>query len=523
MYNSFFGLTETPFNLTPDPRYLYLSPNHREAIDHLLYGINERKGFILITGGIGAGKTTLCRVLLDRLDEKTKSALILNSFISDMELLKLIVQEFGVDIETDSGREITKKDYVDALNRFLLTNFSKGGNAVLLIDEAQNLSREVLEQLRMLSNLETEREKLIQIVLIGQPELNDIIGAPSLRQLNDRILVRYFLKPLGEMDVKGYVEHRLVVAGSHGNINFTGGAYRRLYSRSEGIPRRINSICDRALLIAYTKGAYTVTGTIIEKAANDLYGAGDVLNKGGLFSWLRPLHIILFAFVLLVAAGITGFIYLKHMYEASLSRQVNEVVAAQKKEEPHVVKEAKKEPELYLDSGNSISLLFSLYYRNNPDKRINEAGVRLSLETFELAPEYYITLKKPFALKTNRDTGNIKYLLITGVSENGARCLDAEGNEREINKEFLFENWGGSVSWIFPVYAGDQIYGIGMEGPAISRLQKTLQAKGYLVQVNGVYDITTLNEMKRFQGDFGLRVDGVAGPRTNALLYQMAE
>ncbi|MBN1908014.1 MAG: AAA family ATPase [Deltaproteobacteria bacterium] len=523
MYNSFFGLTETPFNLTPDPRYLYLSSNHREAIDHLLYGINERKGFILITGGIGAGKTTLCRVLLDRLDEKTKSALILNSFISDMELLKLIVQEFGVDIDTNAGREITKKDYVDALNRFLLTNFSNGGNAVLLIDEAQNLSREVLEQLRMLSNLETEREKLIQIVLIGQPELNDIIGAPSLRQLNDRILVRYFLKPLGDMDVKGYVEHRLVVAGSHGNITFTSGAYKRLYSRSEGIPRRINSICDRSLLIAYTKGAYTVTGTIIDKAANDLYGAGDVIKKGGLFSWVRPLHIILIAFILLVAAGITGFIYLKHMYEVSLSRQVKEVVAAQKKEETPVVKEVKKEAELYLDSANSISALFSLFYRNNPDKKINDAGGRLSLETFELAPEYYITLKKPFVLKTNRDMTNIKYLLITGVNENGARCSDAEGNEREISKEFLFENWGGSVSWIFPVYARDQIYNIGMEGPAISRFQKTLQSKGYLVQVNGIYDITTLNEMKRFQGDFGLRVDGVAGPRTNALLYQMAE
>jgi len=250
MYNSFFGLTETPFNLTPDPRYLFLSANHREAIDHLLYGINERKGFILITGGIGAGKTTLCRELLGRLDKNIKSALILNSYISDIEILKVIVQEFGVDIDTD--KEATKKDYIDALNLFLIDNFSNGGNAVLLIDEAQNLSRDVLEQLRMLSNLETEREKLIQIVLIGQPELNDIIGSPSLRQLNDRIIVRYFLKPLGYRDIKGYIEHRLVVAGSHGNINFTGGVYKKLYSKSNGNPRRINSICDRALLIAYT-------------------------------------------------------------------------------------------------------------------------------------------------------------------------------------------------------------------------------------------------------------------------------
>jgi general secretion pathway protein A len=549
MYNSFFGLTETPFNLTPDPRYLYLSPNHREAIDHLLYGINERKGFILITGGIGAGKTTLCRVLLDRLDEKTKSALILNSFISDMELLKLIVQEFGVSVPadadreitkkdyvdlklvvqefgvsvvTDAGREITKKDYVDALNRFLLNNFSKGGNAVLLIDEAQNLSRDALEQLRMLSNLETEREKLIQIVLIGQPELNDIIGAPSLKQLNDRILVRYYLKPLGHEDIKGYVEHRLVVAGSHGNITFTGGAYKKLFSRSEGIPRRINSICDRALLIAYTKGVYTITGNIIGKATDDLYGSGSATKKEGVFTWVKPMYFFLFLFVIFVAAGFAEFIYLKHMYEVSAVRQAKEAVPVQQKEEAPV-KVLKKVPDLFLNNEDGITALFSLFYKDNPDKRFNNAEGRLSLETFELAPEYYITLKKPFLLKTNKGTLNEKYLLITKVNEKGAICSDLEGNPREIEKEFLFENWGGVISWIFPVYADEQSYNIGMENATISRIQKALKDKGYLVQVNGIYDMPTFNEMKRFQGDFGLRVDGVAGPRTKALLYQMAE
>ncbi len=522
MYNSFFGLTETPFNLTPDPRYLFLSPNHREAIDHLLYGINERKGFILITGGIGAGKTTLCRVLLDRLDEKTKSALILNSFISDIELLKLIVQEFGVDIDTEPDREITKKDYVDALNRFLLTNFSNGGNAVLLIDEAQNLSRDVLEQLRMLSNLETEREKLIQIVLIGQPELNDIIGAPSLRQLNDRILVRYFLKPLGPMDIKGYVEHRLVVAGSHGNITFTGGAYKRLFSRSGGIPRRINSICDRALLIAYTKGEYTLTGTIIDKAAADLYGSGTVIKTVGIFSWLRPAYLFLFALILLAAAGITGFLHLKHMYEASTERQVKKVVATPKKAEAPV-KVIEKVPDLFLNNEYGRSALFSIFYKNNPDKKFNDAGDRLSIETFELAPEYYITLKKPFLLKTKSNKVNEKYLLITRVSEKGAVCSDMDGNPREIDKGFLFENWGGVVSWIFPDYSDEQSYIIGFEYPSINWIQKTLKDKGYLVQVNGIYDMATFREMKRFQEDFGLLADGVAGPRTKALLYQMAE
>ena len=187
MYTSFFGFRENPFNLTPDPRYLFLSPFHKEALDHLLYGITERKGFIAITGGIGTGKTTLCRALLDHLDDSTRTALIFSAFLSDTELLKAINQEFGIKMDPAAA---SKKDYIDSLNSFLLDNFSSGRNAVLLIDEAQNLSQTVLEQIRMLSNLETEKEKLIQIVLVGQSELKDLLASPSLRQLNERITVR---------------------------------------------------------------------------------------------------------------------------------------------------------------------------------------------------------------------------------------------------------------------------------------------------------------------------------------------
>jgi len=221
MYASYFGFKENPFNLTPDPRYLFLSTYHREALDHLLYGINGRKGFIVITGGIGTGKTTLCRALLERLDESIKSALIFNSFISDTELLETVNQEFGTDLDS-SGK--TKKEYIDKLNQFLLKTFSTGGNAVLLIDEAQNLSLPVLEQIRMLSNLETEREKLIQIVLVGQFELKELLAHPSLKQLDERVMVRYELRSLDRKDVQGYVEHRLVVGGGRGDLRFTTGS-----------------------------------------------------------------------------------------------------------------------------------------------------------------------------------------------------------------------------------------------------------------------------------------------------------
>ena len=519
MYNSFFGLKETPFNLTPDPRYLFLSANHREAIDHLLYGINERKGFILITGGIGAGKTTLCRELLSRLDKNTKSALILNSYISDIEILRVIVEEFGVDIDT--GKETTKKDFIDALNKFLLENFSNGGNTVLLIDEAQNLSRDVLEQLRMLSNLETEREKLIQIVLIGQPELNDIISAPSLRQLNDRIVVRYFLKPLGYGDIKGYVEHRLIVAGSHGNINFTMGAYKKLYLKSNGNPRRINSLCDRALLIAYTNETHTVTGKIIEKATEDLYG----FNKFGKVSHstygLKPVFMLLLVFFTFVAVAIAGFSNREIFYNFIDRLPKKETIPVAEDKIP-AVKVSKKVPNLFLEEEDSITKIFSLFYKYAAGENINEDKSRLNLVSFELAPEYYIMLKKPFRVKTVGNNDSHKYLLVTEVSDGGVKCIDSAGSLREISRELLFDNWSGTVSWVYPVYNEDQVLKIGTKNPVLNQMQKTLKEIGYMVMVTGIYDMATFNELKHFQKDFGLRVDGSAGPRTRALLYQMA-
>lgn len=268
MYTLQFDLKENPFNLTPDPRYMFLSQQHMGALDHLIYGIVERKGFIVITGGIGTGKTTICRFLLSVLDESVDSALIFNPFISDNELLQTINQEFGIS-STMEGK--TKKHYIDSLNEFLLKNFASGRNAVILIDEAQNLSLSVLEQIRMLSNLETEKEKLLQIVLFAQPELQDLLGTASLRQLNERITVRYEIEPLNQEQVHDYIEHRLKIAREgNGNLVFSQGAYRTIFNYSKGIPRRINAICDRALLIAYTKDTSSIDKKMIKQAINDI-------------------------------------------------------------------------------------------------------------------------------------------------------------------------------------------------------------------------------------------------------------
>ena len=302
MYTTFFNLRENPFSLTPDPRYLYLSPQHRAAMNHLIYGIHEKKGFILITGGVGTGKTTICRAIIKKLDPSVQTALILNPFLSDIELLETILQEFGIPFE---GPERTKKNFIDALNGFLLKNFTARRNAVVFIDEAQNLPRATLEQIRMLSNLETEQEKLIQIVLVGQPELQEILASPTLRQINDRIMLRYHLEPINRENVRHYIEHRLSVAGVDGQLSFDDGAFEQIYEFSRGYPRRINALCDRALLVAYTENSRRIEKKTILNAMNDMNasymtGGQTVPSRGK--RWLVPVLILVFA--VLVAAGV---------------------------------------------------------------------------------------------------------------------------------------------------------------------------------------------------------------------------
>jgi general secretion pathway protein A len=268
MYREFFGLKEKPFNVTSDPNFLFLSRIHKEALSHLLYGIKEKKGFLEITGEIGAGKTTLCRALLGQLDRNTKTAFIFNSNLPELQLLQSILEDFGITVTSKNKISLFRQ-----LNNFLIEEMSRGNNVVLIIDEAQNIKSSVLEEIRMLSNLETDKEKLFQIILVGQPELRRKLESPALKQLRQRIAVRFHISPLERDEVEKYIYHRLTIAGSKGDITFPHEAIDRIYSFSGGIPRIINMVCDKSLLAAYVAETKDIRLPVVEKSIEELEGA----------------------------------------------------------------------------------------------------------------------------------------------------------------------------------------------------------------------------------------------------------
>jgi general secretion pathway protein A len=279
MYTAHFGLNAAPFSITPDPHYLYLSVRHREALAHLLYGVNEGPGFVLLTGEVGTGKTTLCRSLIEQLPDTVDVALLLNPRLTPVELLAALFDELRISYDS----QYTLKDFLDTLNSYLLTAHAVGRRTVLIIDEAQNLSADVLEQVRLLTNLETSSHKLLQIILVGQPELNRLLKRNNLRQLAQRITARYHLLPLSAKDTQAYINHRLAISGAK-NPLFTDAAMRLVYRYSKGVPRLINIICDRALLGGYVKNAERIDTHTVRKGVQEV--RGENIKRFSPFGWL---------------------------------------------------------------------------------------------------------------------------------------------------------------------------------------------------------------------------------------------
>jgi len=270
VYLEFYGLRQAPFDITPNPHFLFHSPRHREAFNHLLYGIRERKGFVQLTGEVGTGKTTLCRALLEQLDGHYSTALILNPVLNGNELMKAIATEFGLDV-----KGLDRMETMATLNDFLLKQIATGKETVLIVDEAQNLTEELLEQVRLISNLETDDRKLLQIVLLGQPELRDRLNRPRLRQLRQRITVRYHLKPLTCREVGEYVHHRLALAGAGDQPTFSRPAIWRVFHYSRGIPRLVNAVCDKSLLAGFVEHSERINYRMVGRAIRELEGRID--------------------------------------------------------------------------------------------------------------------------------------------------------------------------------------------------------------------------------------------------------
>ena len=312
MYSHHFGLTQDPFSIAPDPRYLFMSERHREALAHLLYGVagsggkagGSGGGFVLLTGDIGTGKTTICRCFLEQIPDGCHVAYIFNPKLTVTELLQSICEEFHVTLTPAAQNPPTVKDYIDALNHFLLASHAAGQSSVLIIDEAQNLAPDVLEQLRLLTNLETRERKLLQIVLIGQPELRTMLARPELEQLAQRVIARFHLDALTATESAQYIAHRLAVAGLTGPSPFEGGALQRLHRLTHGVPRRINLLCGRALLGAWAHGQHQVDRAVVDKAAAEVFGLDSAANSGS----RSATYYVLGGLLLLALAALVTFV-----------------------------------------------------------------------------------------------------------------------------------------------------------------------------------------------------------------------
>jgi len=489
MFEKFFGLTENPFNLTPDPKYLYLSEIHKEAIAHLRYGINERKGFVLLTGEVGAGKTTVCRALLSSLPSETRTALIFNPTLTDIELLKSINQDFGL-----SASEMSKKALLDELNAFLLKVRQESGNAVLIIDECQNLTPDVLEQIRLLSNLETEKEKLIQIIMIGQPELNTILAAPSLRQINDRIVLRYHMGLLSRTDTRDYIAHRLMVAGSHGDIKFTTLSLNLIYDYSRGLPRRINAAAERCLLIAFLKGTHTINRRIAREALKELKG-----EQPSVHAYQRYiLGAVALCLALVAALALVRFDFFGLVGEREGMAKIAE--------HPEAKREIiiRRDDWIIRDYITAQNLLLSLPGQKNTNAVLN----------LHPAPEVLKDIGRPLIASINGG-----YCV---VHHAGANSVWLTGSDRAIF-EVPLTRFAGFYRWNVTVRyrkgQPEQVYRMADTGERVRWMQSVLERAGYMkMKPNGVFGVETAAGIEKLQEAYGLNRDGVVGADTLALL-----
>jgi general secretion pathway protein A len=527
MYTQFFRLRQAPFSISPDPRYLFMSERHREALAHLLYGVNTGGGLVLLTGDIGTGKTTICRCFLEQVPANCNVAYIFNPKLTVNELLQSVCEEFHL-----APVAVSVKDYIDTLNRYLLASHAEGRNNVLVIDEAQNLSAEVLEQLRLLTNLETSERKLLQIILIGQPELREMLSRPDLEQLAQRVIAHYHLSALSEQETASYIQHRLATGGLAGASPFQPAVMKQIHRLSAGVPRRINLLCDRALLGAYAKNTPLVDRAIVEHAAAELF-----INRRAPAPRRRWHYATLGLLAGAMAIGTTAWTMnagrLKEALPVSWFRPSPQPQAAtppaapppqvvlQKPEEHPSPAPAETRPriqgELH-DENAAIRELAALWgiavQGEDSCVALTKSGVRCYRSDGGFAE--LKQLGRPAVLKL-QDNGNKPwYALVTRISDTDL-TLGAGAASQTISRLMLSRHFGGEFVTLWRAPPGfDRNVQSGDQGPEVDWLAVQL------AKLNGVnpppsgqpFGPRLQRQVREFQMAQGLFVDGIVGPVT---------
>ncbi len=551
MYPAYFGLKEPSFSITPDPQYLYLSPRHEEALAHLLYGTGDSGGFVMLTGEVGTGKTTVCRAFLERLPEQVDIALILNPALSVIELLQSICTEFGIEIDP---RETSTKALVDQLNSYLLEAHAIQRRPVLMIDEAQNLAPEVLEQVRLLTNLETAKHKLLQIFLVGQPELRDLLQQQNLRQLSQRITARYHLTPLDRAETETYIRHRLAVAGVDRPL-FTPGALRQIYRFTGGVPRLINILCDRTLLGAYAGQKAQVDAGIVKRSWQELH-AGDAPT--------RP-HGLALALGLGAAMAVSAATaWLTYPWSQPAPNPTTSAQQPQASAEPagkakeEVAKIINTQPDISaIQAKPTATPLKSVAPTSAPaaakpdnadnvfDRHILDRQRAMTLllrhwaldlpsgvagEPCDLAERHGLLCKtgvagrqqiqrynRPALLRIKNSAGQTGHILLTGLGEHQAELDDGDSRVRvplqQLSPQDKFEYlllWRPAPGRLTLIGANTEAEGIRWLREQLARLPDARPVAGE----SSRYDQDLRDRVKDFQASQGLLVDGVAGPET---------
>ncbi|MGD8701221.1 MAG: AAA family ATPase [Desulfosarcina sp.] len=576
MYNRFFGFKERPFKLVPNPEFVYLSRVHEEVLAHLNYAAGFGEGFVAITGEVGTGKTTLCRMFLERLDENTPAAYIFNPTLNALQLLKTINDEYGIDSDTDSVKIL-----IDRLNAFLLEQKAQGKRVILLVDEAQNLSADVLEQLRLLSNLETTTSKLLQIILVGQPELGELLETEALRQLNQRITLSCHLVPLSQTETREYIRHRIHIASQKPGLEFTASAHRSIFRYTGGVPRLINIACERALLTAFTLGSHRITNRIVKRALREL-DSRPSRSESPLLRREKLIIGLLSVLVILVAGLVVGQAMLNHSGRPAAAPVVHhkietpppsttsdpatpeaakpvsqEVVAPPAPVASAADPEASVTPppappipapvaQVTRDLASVIAAADVLHSRDqalaavlsawNGPSKAGPADVLDNKTFFRIAARQngmqalrvkgnlnlIRKLNLPAIVEFAHADGGVRFLAVLGLSEADIRLSDGQADFSTPHAT-MQAKWSGvaHILWKdFFNYTG--VIPITSPGEVIIALKVHLKGLGFSIgEMNAAYDTLTRQAVETIQARNGLDVDGVVGPQTKIALYNM--